>query len=179
MKGIQRFLALALLLGLAPSGSAWAQAPALDFSGRVYLDANRNGAPDPGEAGVPDVLVTNGSEVAKTDAQGRYRLPAQAGFVSLSRPAGYEAARWYARGASDFGLVPAPDPEAFFFVQVSDSHVYDRVEDFEEFSSPGAPWFLPQLAVDWARQHHLAAPDRTIDSAIADLLQIADDTVDG
>ena len=39
------------------------------IEGRVYLDANRNGRWDEGEAGVPGVLVSDGRRVVATDAE--------------------------------------------------------------------------------------------------------------
>ncbi|MBV1877606.1 MAG: metallophosphoesterase [Pseudomonadales bacterium] len=37
----------------------------------------------------------------------------------------------------------------FFFIQLSDAHVYNRKSDFGEFSSPQIPWFIPQLLADY------------------------------
>ena len=44
--------------------------------GTVYEDANANGVRDPGERGLPEVLVSNGTEVAATDGEGHWQLPA-------------------------------------------------------------------------------------------------------
>lgn len=44
--------------------------------GFVYHDANSNGVRDPGEPGVPDVRVSNGCEIVRTDADGAWQLPA-------------------------------------------------------------------------------------------------------
>lgn len=44
-------------------------------TGSVYHDANENGARDEGEAGIPDVLVSNGEDVVTTDADGAWSLP--------------------------------------------------------------------------------------------------------
>lgn len=46
----------------------------LDASGYVFHDANANGVLDPEEEGIPNVLVSNGWGVTKTDEAGRYRL---------------------------------------------------------------------------------------------------------
>jgi 3',5'-cyclic AMP phosphodiesterase CpdA len=124
-------------------------AAAEPLSGRVYVDSNRSGAWEPGEAPLTGIAVTNGREIAQTDAEGRYQLPPGSAFVSLSRPAGYTATRWYANEAANFGLVPSENPADFFFVQVSDAHVFDRVGDFQEFSIPDLPWWLPAFAADW------------------------------
>lgn len=43
-------------------------------TGVVYHDVNGNRQHDSGEPGLPDVRVSNGAEIVKTDAAGRYRL---------------------------------------------------------------------------------------------------------
>ncbi|MGF1453604.1 MAG: calcineurin-like phosphoesterase C-terminal domain-containing protein [Opitutales bacterium] len=62
----------ALFTPLVLACLAFAQETATGF---VYHDANGDGSRNSEEAGVPDVLVSNGSEVVRTDAQGRYELP--------------------------------------------------------------------------------------------------------
>jgi hypothetical protein len=44
-------------------------------TGLVFDDANGNGMRDRGEAGIPEVRVSNGHEVVRTDEAGRYELP--------------------------------------------------------------------------------------------------------
>jgi hypothetical protein len=44
-------------------------------TGIVFDDANRNGRRDGDEKGLPDVRVSNGRDIVKTDSQGRYKLP--------------------------------------------------------------------------------------------------------
>ncbi len=58
--------------------------------GMVYLDANENGLYDPGEEGIAEVKVSNGVDVVKTDAQGRYeiQLPPEH-ILFISKPANY------------------------------------------------------------------------------------------
>ena len=58
--------------------------------GMVFEDANRNLALDPGEKGVPGVMVSNQYDVVLTDAQGRYQLPVEEETVIfITKPAGY------------------------------------------------------------------------------------------
>jgi len=58
--------------------------------GRVFLDADRDSRLDAGEAGVAGVLVSNGREVAVTDEQGAYELPAYDDMnVFVTKPADY------------------------------------------------------------------------------------------
>ncbi len=47
--------------------------------GYVFLDANRNGVMDKGEAGIAHIPVSNGEVVTETDANGRFRLPLEQG----------------------------------------------------------------------------------------------------
>lgn len=58
--------------------------------GQVFEDSNRNSRLDPGEPGVAGVMVSNGLEVVRSDAQGRYRLQVAPGeTVFVTQPAGY------------------------------------------------------------------------------------------
>ncbi len=69
-----------LALALGPSGEAGAAdagstaAPGV-ATGIVFADADRDGVRKSDSRGVPGVLVSNGREVAATDAEGRYTLP--------------------------------------------------------------------------------------------------------
>ena len=59
-------------------------------TGRVFLDANRNGQLDAAESGLPNVRVSNGVDVTTTDDTGRYRLPVNdATIVFITKPRGY------------------------------------------------------------------------------------------
>lgn len=58
--------------------------------GTVFVDGNGNGEPDNGEPGVAGVSVSNGCEVVRTDAEGRYEISlAPAQILFISQPAGY------------------------------------------------------------------------------------------
>jgi hypothetical protein len=62
-------------------------------SGLVYEDANRNGKHDHGEKGLADIRVSNGREIVKTDAQGRYQLPVgDEAIIFVVKPSGYMTA---------------------------------------------------------------------------------------
>ena len=69
-----------LLLSLAPLTVGWTHEheppppKTLTASGVVFDDANGNRRRDDGEAGIPGVRVSNGSQIVKTDAQGRYSI---------------------------------------------------------------------------------------------------------
>ena len=78
------------LLGLAWSAMA-SQPPAESgaaFTGTVYRDDNGNGQRDPRERGLAGIKVSNGRDLAITDAQGRYHLPVRdAATVFVIKPA--------------------------------------------------------------------------------------------
>ncbi len=97
-------LALAPLAALAQgapgAGPGHAQgegrAPA-QVAGIVYEDRGAKGRRGPDDPGLPDVLVSNGREVARTDAQGRYTLPVgDEAVIFVVKPTG-------------FALPPGPD----------------------------------------------------------------------
>ncbi|MCD6385981.1 calcineurin-like phosphoesterase family protein [Candidatus Sumerlaeota bacterium] len=61
-----------------------------EVSGIVFLDANKNLRLDPGEKGVPGVLVSNQQDVVKTDLNGRYSLPVgDETIIFITKPAGF------------------------------------------------------------------------------------------
>ena len=43
--------------------------------GTVFNDKNQNGKKDKGEPGLPNIAVSNGKEITKTNAQGQWELP--------------------------------------------------------------------------------------------------------
>ena len=64
--------------------------PATRANGTVFEDANRNSRLDSGERGVPGVLVSNGREVVKTNADGKYSLTAYDDMnLFITKPANY------------------------------------------------------------------------------------------
>src|SRR3546814_13209051 len=74
-------------------GCAVAQAP----GGTVFEDGNGNGVRDAGEAGIAGVAVSDGRQVVRNDAQGRYALPLLAGqTLFVIQPVG-----WTEQGGAD------------------------------------------------------------------------------
>lgn len=67
MNRLHRCLILLLLLPLAASAQATAR-------GRVFLDLDGNGRHDRGEPGLAGIKVSNGRDLAISDANGRYRI---------------------------------------------------------------------------------------------------------
>ncbi|HXW24490.1 MAG TPA: calcineurin-like phosphoesterase family protein [Xanthobacteraceae bacterium] len=59
-------------------------------TGVVFEDRSGTGRRQPGDPGIAGVLVSNGREVAKTDANGRYTLPIEEeSVVFVIKPTGY------------------------------------------------------------------------------------------
>jgi len=67
-----------------------AAAQGATVTGVVFEDRSGSGRRQPGDPGIPGVLVSNGREVAKTDASGRYSLPLEdENAVFVIKPTGY------------------------------------------------------------------------------------------
>lgn len=81
-----KFISVAILVGL--SFAAFSQSI---VSGYVYEDKNGNGRKDKNEKGIAGVGVSNGSEVATTDAGGKYILPVgNDNIIFVIKPAEYD-----------------------------------------------------------------------------------------
>jgi len=121
------------------------------FEGVVFGDANGNGLRDAGEAPLAGIAVSNGRHVVLTDEDGRYGLPHSAGaFVSVTCPDDGRCDLPWRSDSGDFAVVPEPEPDDFFFVQISDLHGYRTPEDLRELPSPeDIPWWMPRYAAGW------------------------------
>ncbi len=82
-------------------------------TGIVFQDRNGNGVRDPGEPGVPGIVVHRGSETAVTDANGEYRMnsgaTARAEIDDRSLPKGWIPSPRLLDGTSDvlqLGVIP-------------------------------------------------------------------------
>lgn len=61
------------------------------LTGTVFVDRDRDSSSDRGERGLPGVVVSNGRDVVRTDAHGRYALPVHDNMtVFVTQPAGYQ-----------------------------------------------------------------------------------------
>ncbi len=74
----RRLLVAAGASVLAPAGSAFVHPPAM-ARGVVFDDRHGDGRRRPGDPGIPGVMVSNGREVALTEADGSWRLPVAPG----------------------------------------------------------------------------------------------------
>lgn len=125
-------------------------AQGVGVSGVVFFDANGNGVRDAGERGIPNVVVSNQTDVTRTDASGTYRLGrGPTGIVFVSLPDGYRAVRSFWRletdDTHDFALRPTPRVSTFTFVHASDTHisppVVPRMERFRAIVDSVKPDF--------------------------------------
>lgn len=154
MRGI-RIALLAALLGAA-SRAPGTGVP-VPVSGRVFLDANANGALDAGEPGIAGVRLTDGVSFAASAADGAYAIDvmpytirigtnefpthAQAQTVSICWPSGlWPTGRWWARMSDiadpksvNFGLRKDAQQLPFFYLHDSDCHG-NFVQGYAEFA---------------------------------------------
>ncbi|MCC6445359.1 MAG: calcineurin-like phosphoesterase family protein [Armatimonadetes bacterium] len=85
-------LILCLVSFVLAGGYDPAGAESRTATGFVYEDANKNRTRDPGEKGLAGVHVSNGKEVVKTDAAGRYRLPvSEDTILFVVKPRGWQS----------------------------------------------------------------------------------------
>jgi outer membrane protein assembly factor BamB len=114
---IKKTLIIAVVLIAAISLNIQAET----VSGTVFLDSNSNGNKDTGEAGVAQVMVSDGDAVTKTSSSGTYSFTfsvLETRFVSITTPTGYRLTTpFYIKiepGGStytmNFGLTPDPTP---------------------------------------------------------------------
>ncbi|MCG8592629.1 MAG: metallophosphoesterase [Proteobacteria bacterium] len=135
-----RLLLFAGFVGVAPA--------AAEMTGVVFEDRDRDGVRDARERGRAGVAVSNGREVVRTDADGRYTLPdGPQGLAFVTRGPDVHAPIWYRPGGGDFGLVRSASSRAdeSFFVHMSDVHAMDRAGDLLEYSREKDSWVPPRV----------------------------------
>jgi predicted MPP superfamily phosphohydrolase len=107
--------------------------PPTGISGRVFVDATGSGMWAAGDQPLAGVPVSDGRDIALTDAQGRYALPAATlpGLVRVTVPTGYwPTGEGYfhrvetAAPTADFPLHERAEPTPWRFVHVSDVHYF-------------------------------------------------------
>ncbi|MEM0909478.1 MAG: calcineurin-like phosphoesterase C-terminal domain-containing protein [Pseudomonadota bacterium] len=61
------------------------------ISGKVFNDANRNGKPDPNEAGIANVAISNGLDVVRTNVSGEYTIEVRPDMsLFVVQPSGWQ-----------------------------------------------------------------------------------------
>lgn len=119
--------------------------------GVVFNDSNSNGVLDPGERPVSGGVVSNQLDLVTTDADGRYRLPADDKiivFVSVPTDGQTVGSSWHTVDSSDsisFGLRAQRRPRSFKFMHASDPHIdtanIGRVRRFTALADSIGPAF--------------------------------------
>ena len=70
-------------------------APPVTARGTVFEDTDGSGRRDDTSKGIPDVMVSNGRDVARTDADGRWTLPVREGdSLFVIKPTGWTTLLW-------------------------------------------------------------------------------------
>ncbi len=123
-----------LLALLFPTVSILASAQRGDVTGAAFLDANFNGTRDPGERGIPGIVISDQDTVVTTDATGSYRLrrgPSRLVFVSTPTDHRMVGPFWRPLDATttqvDFPLTPTARTTDFTFLHASDTHIAPAV----------------------------------------------------
>jgi len=121
------------LIGCVILVSCLAPAVAGTVRGRVFLDANGNGAADPGEQGVAGCMISDENTIVRTDANGAYQLElgGPAAVFVVNTPGTVPAGRWWSwipdattDAACDFPLRAEKQDGPLYFVQGTDIHVH-------------------------------------------------------
>ncbi|MGJ1432111.1 calcineurin-like phosphoesterase C-terminal domain-containing protein [Sphingobacterium spiritivorum] len=129
--------------------------------GTVFADTNKNGVREQKEAGIPNVSVSNGVQVVKTDAKGKYELPLgkdniifvikptdysipvnannHPQFYYIHKPEGSPASKYAGVAATgkltkpvDFALIPAKEDANFSAFVFGDPQAY-TLDELEFF----------------------------------------------
>lgn len=108
------------------------------YKGRVFVDKNNNGVFDKGEKTMGNVAVSDGLNVVKTSADGRFSLPGHSRerFIFITTPSGYKTDNKHyllidkKTDSYDFGLQPFAGR-----VKKDGSHKYIHITDTEIFNT--------------------------------------------
>jgi hypothetical protein len=132
---LEVFVRLALLiLGLTVPAPLWSQSEVSGaLGGIVFEDRDGNGGRDPGEPGLPGVVVCSRSDCAPTDAEGAYEVRVEPGdrLVWVRKPDGFGAPRGISRRVPadpfewlvNFSLTRVEPVSEFSFLHASDTHL--------------------------------------------------------
>lgn len=96
-------------------------------------------------SGIGGVTVSDGLHVTSTRSDGTFALPGHGPFVTITRPSGYHADRWFAAadtGDLSFELSPAARRHRYFsFVQITDLHLSLGERAFGAGEGDATLWF--------------------------------------
>ena len=123
-----RWLTITSIVALTTAAGV-AHSHAIEVSGVVFDDTNRNGTRDAGERGVAGVAVSNQDTVVMTDTAGAFRLPGEAtGVIFVSMPNAYRAVGpWWRPSNSteplSFAIAREQPSTELTFIHASDTHI--------------------------------------------------------
>lgn len=114
------------------------------YTGRVFIDKNKNGVVDKDDKPLENVMVSDGLHVVKTSADGYFRLPGHTKerFIFITTPSGYKTDNKHyipidkERTTYNFGLQPydggIQKDGKHRFIHISDTEIFntDRHEDW-------------------------------------------------
>ena len=138
--------------------SALPLALSAQYTGKVYVDANRNGVCDRGERPMKGVAVSDGLNVVLTDAGGSFSLPGhdKARFVFITTPSGYKTLNAYYQRIDGtdkqytFGLLPYDGG-----IKADGSHRFAHISDTEIGTASGQEEWTASMR-GYAANEHLA-----------------------
>ena len=138
--------------------SALPLALSAQYTGKVYVDANRNGVCDRGERPMKGVAVSDGLNVVLTDAAGSFSLPGhdKARFVFITTPSGYKTLNAYYQRINGtdkqytFGLLPYDGG-----IKADGSHRFAHISDTEIGTESGQEEWTASMR-GYAANEHLA-----------------------
>jgi len=141
--------------------------------GVVFHDLNGDGIRQGGEPGVPGVLVSNGLDVVRTDAEGRYRLPVRDDMnLTVVQPSGWRVPV-DGRGVPQFSYIhkPGGSTEPLRFGGLPDTGPMPETVDFPLRPAPdsGDSFTCAVLGDSQTYSGHEIQQFRN--SAVSDLLQ--------
>lgn len=112
-----------------------------EIRGTVFENTIGNFQMDPGEPGIPGVVISDQDAATITDTQGTYRFVSKPDlpYVFVSQPKGYTVKYYYPKAPKiDFPLMSDRDQNYFKFIYASDTHVdsfnLPRMEQFRKIA---------------------------------------------
>lgn len=176
-------LLILLLLAFHPPAAIaqapWVAAPEVvrgagggTVAGLVFEDLNGDGRRQPGEAGIPGVLVSNGLDVVRTDADGGYEIALRDDMdLFVVQPSGWRVPV-DARNVPQFSYVhkPGGSPGPFRFGGLPDTGPAPERVNFPLRRAHGDSRRFTCAAIGDSQTYSNFELDQFRDSAIADLL---------
>ncbi len=146
----QAFIGLLCLCGMIGQAE--------EYTGRVFIDKNKNGKFDNDEKTLENVIISDGLNVVKTAADGSFRLPGhdKERFIFITTPSGYKTNNKHYISISpeissyDFGLQTYNDG-----IHSDGSHRFVHITDTEIFNTEGHADWVDNVR-DYARNEEAA-----------------------